>query len=113
MKENIKNLNQQNNLAQYRHGDVMIEKVDQMPVGKKKLPHTTLALGEVTGHSHRVKEKQSAELYIFSGLLFLRVLSDQATIIHEEHGDIVLPQGDYRVWQQREYTPEEIRTVRD
>jgi hypothetical protein len=41
------------------------------------------------------------------------VLADSATVTHEEHGPITLPRGTYRVWRQREYSPEAIRVVRD
>jgi hypothetical protein len=34
-------------------------------------------------------------------------------VIHEEHQPITLEPGIYRVWQQREYTPEAIRRVVD
>ncbi len=36
-----------------------------------------------------------------------------ATFVHEEHGPVTLPPGDYEVTIQREYSPEEIRNVAD
>jgi hypothetical protein len=36
-----------------------------------------------------------------------------ATLTHEEHAPVTLTTGYYRVWRQREYSPEEIRVVRD
>lgn len=99
---------------QYRHGDVLLERIEELPDGKcKPLPHTILAHGEVTGHSHRVKEAKEAKLYETDTELALEVIGEAVTIIHEEHGDISLPQGLYRVWRQREYSPEEIRVIRD
>ena len=97
---------------QYRHGDVMIEKVRSLPSKKRKLPHTILANGEITGHSHRV-DHSGASLYESPGGLFLHVTAKQATVSHEEHDSIALPKGYYRVWRQREYSPEEIRVIRD
>jgi hypothetical protein len=47
------------------------------------------------------------------GTLYLRVVADRATIIHQEHRPITLPRGSYRVWAQREYSPEAIRPVLD
>jgi hypothetical protein len=41
------------------------------------------------------------------------VLIYAVTIIHEEHSPIPLARGFYRVWRQREYSPQEIRVVRD
>ncbi len=36
-----------------------------------------------------------------------------ATFVHEEHGPVTLPPGDYKVVIQREYSPEAIRNVAD
>ena len=44
---------------------------------------------------------------------WLRVGSAGATLVHDEHGAIALPPGDYRVRIQREYRPEAIVQVRD
>ncbi|MBA4146622.1 MAG: hypothetical protein H0X66_00795 [Verrucomicrobia bacterium] len=98
---------------QYRHGDVIIEEAEALPSGGEKLPHTILAHGEVTGHAHRIKESGDADLYLAPGSLFLHVRGPSVTVIHEEHSPITLPSGFYRVWRQREYSPEEIRVVRD
>ena len=95
-----------------------------------------LALGEVTGHAHAVALKErvlpeklkdakpgsvvipdpkDVELYEDdNGDLFLRVKEKKgATVVHEEHAPIRLPKGYFRVWRQREYSPEEIRVIRD
>lgn len=97
----------------YRHGDVLVAQVDAIPAEAVKRPHLVLAEGEVTGHSHRIAEPGVAELYQTGPQIFLRVLADTATLIHQEHGPIELPRGDYRVWRQREYSPREILVVRD
>ncbi len=98
---------------QYRHGDVMIEKVDSLPSKKRKMQHTILAHGEITGHAHRIKERGGASLYETPLGLYLHVAADEATVVHEEHDPISLTTGYYRVWRQREYSPEEIRVIRD
>ncbi|MEZ6133787.1 MAG: hypothetical protein R3C53_02645 [Pirellulaceae bacterium] len=97
----------------YRHGDVLIMKVSKVPAAAKKQQHLRLAEGEVTGHSHRVLQAGAAILFRDQNALFLEVTADRASIVHEEHATIDLPRGLYRVWQQREYTPERIITVRD
>ncbi len=102
----------------YRHGDVLVQKVDEIPQTAKKARHVTLAEGEVTGHSHRIKEPGAAELFVHNKgradeLRYLSVNHEIATLIHQEHGAIELPGGIYKVWRQREYTPERIITVRD
>jgi len=98
---------------QYRHGDVMIEMVKVLPKTAKRQQHLTLAEGELTGHSHRIEETDAAVMYKDRGGLFLAVTAKVASLVHEEHATIQLPKGIYRVWQQREYTPERIVTVRD
>ncbi|MEM0970566.1 MAG: hypothetical protein AAGJ31_14515 [Verrucomicrobiota bacterium] len=91
----------------------MIEQVAELPEGCKKLPHRTLAFGEVTGHSHRISETVGSTLFQAEGTLFLEVEDEKVSLIHEEHGTIPLKRGSYRVWRQREYSPEEIRIIRD
>lgn len=97
----------------WRHGDVMIAAVDEIPTEAKQQAGVILARGEITGHSHRIQEPGTAELWTHAGMLYLKVLAPAATVVHEEHAPIALPQGLYRVWQQREYTPREIRRVVD
>lgn len=100
-------------MALYRHGDLLIENADCVPRDARRLQHLVLAEGELTGHAHRIAEKDSAELHQATLGLFLRVTADRATLVHQEHGPISLTRGVYRVWRQREYSPAEIRVVRD
>jgi hypothetical protein len=97
----------------YRHGDVLVGGVDEIPAGAKKLEKLILAYGEVTGHTHRIEDPTAAEMFEHEGLLYLRVVVPTARLVHEEHKPIELPEGTYRVWQQREYTPQRIRRVYD
>jgi len=92
---------------------LLIEQVDALPNQREKLQHATLAHGEVTGHSHRIQEVADADLYQTSRGLFLHVRGMSVTVVHQEHDPITLPSGFYRVWRQREYSPQEIRVVRD
>lgn len=90
----------------------MIERIAALPEEAQPLSHTTLAHGELTGHSHRIAEKGAARMFN-DGDLYLEVTADFATLVHQEHADIPLPRGFYRVWRQREYSPQEIRIIRD
>jgi hypothetical protein len=99
--------------ALYRHGDVLVAAVEGIPASAKKRPHLVLAEGEMTGHSHRIAEPGSAEVLQDGLWMYLRVIAETATLIHQEHGPVVLPRGEYRFWRQREYSPREIRMVRD
>jgi hypothetical protein len=97
----------------WRHGDILIATADSLPPRARKRHNLTLAYGEITGHSHRIKETGAAELWESGGVLFLKVMNEAATLIHEEHLPITLPRGLYRVWRQREYTPQQIRQIVD
>lgn len=97
----------------YRHGDLLVASTPSLPAGGKKLHHLVLAEGELTGHSHRITEKEGATLYQAGGQLYLTVTAPTVTLVHQEHGPISLTRGTYRVWRQREYSPREIRVIRD
>ena len=90
----------------YRHGDVLISRVSTLPRNPQKLEGVTLALGEFSGHSHRIEESGTARMWTAGGQKFLEVTLERATLVHEEHRAIALPHGVYRFWMQREYTPE-------
>ncbi len=98
----------------YRQGDVFVEQVDAVPDGATKKGREgdlILAYGEVTGHAHRIKDRDVEEFEI-NGQRFL-VLKEAATITHEEHAAVTLPAGNYCLVIQREYSPEAIRNVAD
>jgi hypothetical protein len=97
----------------WRQGDILIAAVDEIPHGSTRRSNCVLAEGELTGHSHRVDQPATAELFESKGRLYLSVLARDAQVVHQEHGPITLPKGYYTVWPQREYSPESIRTVKD
>jgi|SRR6185369_7413815 len=120
---------------QYRQGDVFIEQVTESVAGRKRLDdgkgEVVLALGEVTGHSHRIAERGAAlyleqattaqpdlvALGLGGGLIpdrLLEVTNEHGvSVIHEEHRTIHLDAGTYRVRIQKEYSPAELRNVAD
>ena len=106
----------------WRQGDVFIEEIK--PGSREKqladmkqtpIPHGVMVHGEVTGHSHRIKDLSTAQLFAGKapGEMFMEVSAPTTQIVHEEHGTIELKKGLYRVWRQREYSPEAIRFVYD
>lgn len=97
----------------YRHGDVIIVKADSIPAAAIRRPAAVLARGEATGHSHRIEDPRSVELFDHEGMGYLRVTGSEARLVHDEHSPIVLPRGIFRFWMQREYTPKEIRRIVD
>lgn len=101
--------------AMYRQGDVLMIPVKKAPKGAKPVDRRNgrlvLAEGEATGHAHTVADGGAALLEHEDGL-FLEAPGD-VVVEHQEHATVDLPAGTYKVIRQREYTPQEIRNVRD
>lgn len=98
----------------YRQGDVLLIQVTTLPssaVPEAPEPRVVLAYGEVTGHAHAL-EPALATLYAVNDDRYL-VTKPGATLRHEEHAEIPLEPGVYKVVRQVEYTPQEIRRVSD
>lgn len=94
-----------------RQGDVILLPL-QSEIPGQKLPHLTLAEGEKTGHAHRISTGE-AELRSFNQTLYLSVLSPTATLTHEEHRSIDIPQGQWMIRIQRQYEPDGWRAIED
>jgi hypothetical protein len=106
----------------FRQGDVMLVRINALPVGAKKMrvggDRIILALGEATGHHHSISKKKG-RLYEVPGTqpgtqaTIVEVAAALAELEHQEHDALPLPRGFYRVELQREYHPEAIRRVAD
>ena len=105
-----------NTMKHYRQGDVLIRQIRTIPKSatrQETKDRIVLAYGEVTGHAHAIHDLDKVDVLVGAkGEMYLRVKED-ATLEHEEHGAITLPAGNYERVIQREYSPEEIRSVRD
>ena len=101
-----------------RQGDVLLFRVAKLPKGAKdvtpKNGDVILALGEVTGHAHRIKqtEKPSARLFDVGAERYLQI-AERVALTHEEHSAIFLETGVYRQAFQYEEKRAEIRRVAD
>jgi hypothetical protein len=105
-----------------RQGDVLFLPIDSIPPGTRK-PRAdgAVAYGEVTGHSHRIADLATADVFEVGDGLYVHVSEDGisisgepgATVVHEEHGPVTLAPGDYQIRIQQEYSPEAIRNVID
>lgn len=104
----------------FRQGDVLILKVnnfDKSQIVKaidRDKGGVVLAYGEVTGHSHQIRE-DAATLFSLANQDNDRLLtvSETVNLVHEEHSTIVLEPGDYLIRKQREYIPNDVRLVAD
>lgn len=99
----------------FQQGDCLLHRVEGIPAGARKNAGRVLAHGEVTGHAHRLTEASDGLLVEIDGQLYLSVGAGGATIRHEEHHEIFIPEGEYRVGRVQEFDhfAEEARAVRD
>ena len=100
-----------------RQGDVLLFKVGALPKGAKPVKvkgDVILALGEVTGHAHRIVqgEKPSARIFDFGAERYLEIV-ERVALTHEEHSAIFLEAGIYRQAFQFEEKRAEIQRVAD
>lgn len=93
--------------GQIRQGDVLLVPVDEQPPSNAvKTDEAVLALGEVTGHAHRLTGNVLD--WERDGVRFVRVIGREAgSISHEEHDPapaaVVAPEQTYRVVPQKEW----------
>lgn len=86
---------------QYRQGDVLLERIDNLPKGLKP-KDKVLAYGEATGHKHHFVAESVSVFVDKKGMQYARLNAD-AELLHEEHHQITIPKGVYRVGVQREF----------
>ena len=98
---------------QHQHGDVLINKVKEIPKDCKKLAHKVLMEGEVTGHKHEVISGD-AQLFEKEGTLYLAAKTD-CVVTHQEHGNVTVKKGNYKIGRVVETDPfsDAVRTVHD
>lgn len=94
---------------QARQGDIFFKTVKSPPRNHKRHETNILAHGEVTGHSHKIMSPSISEMESVideRGDIYVRSMKSSITIGHDEHDQIVLPQGEWVcVSRQREYDP--------
>jgi len=100
-----------------RHGDLLIRPTKAIPAWAKKFSSgklNKLALGETTGHSHKLQTTTDIEVFELNGEKFFK-LDDTSTLSHEEHNTITLKPDTYKVLIEREfdYFLQETRRVLD
>jgi hypothetical protein len=125
-------------ITAFRQGDVVLTPVTIEVKSLKKLGHTILALGEVTGHKHQVAtlEPEAATLYDITdraeletvckqflpdyrwqdlpdGSVRLLEVTKATTVTHEEHKAVTLKPGKYVVNIQQAYQPGPVKLVAD
>jgi hypothetical protein len=103
----------------YRQGDVLLDRVDDLPAELKtallapQAGRVVLAYGEATGHFHSVSQ-DDAELFEVTTAdrvdRYLRIRG-ATQLTHQEHAAIALEPGLYRVRIQSEYVPDPLSPI--
>ena len=91
-----------NTFQWFQQGDVLIKPVAAIPHGAETVGHRVLAEGEATGHMH-VAEAEEVRLFVYDGVLYMRVPAGGTRVVHEEHRALDVPPGDYQIGIVREY----------
>ena len=86
----------------FRQGDVLLKQIKELPKGVRPKEVKVLAYGEFTGHKHQFLGPFS-ELYIdIEGNQYV-YLGQDSLLAHEEHANMMIPEGIYEVIIQREF----------
>lgn len=92
------------NLNQLQQGDVLLQKVNKLPIDAKVVRRgnndIVLAYGEVTGHAHRISDID-AMFYEADGKFYLKT-DKKIKIKHEEHHECEVEPGIWEVGQVQE-----------
>lgn len=101
----------------YRQGDVLLMPCADVPASARaEAPEdgrVVLARGETTGHAHVMAADRVCHFRDDgTGGGFLRIDgTDPVALTHEEHDELMVPPGSYRVVRQREYQPRAMPRV--
>lgn len=97
--------------SMYRHGDLLLESVNEIPEGSIKRETNVILGGTATGHAHKLV---NGIIFDKEGTTYLQA-QNEARIVHDEHNTIELPVGNYVVIRQREFDPyaQAVRNVMD
>ena len=104
--------------TQLRQGDVLLEQINSIPEKTKKVSNKLLAEGEASNHGHFIEGdtdvlEKDDDLYLaVKKPSTLKHLLIDTGIWAEEHKDIKVAPGKYKVIRQVEYDPYEKMALR-
>lgn len=103
-----------------RHGDVLLVRIDEIPIDARPVEHAgsyVLAEGETTGHKHLLTVEKPEQLQVAQapGNVLYLSLEVPAPLRHEEHKEVMVPSGKWKMIfeQEHDYFEEHSRTVID
>lgn len=98
----------------FRHGDLLIKELDQLPENLTQKQDNIIAYGEATGHHHQLTGKVTTYVDKTNNKIYF-VAEDYVKLKHQEHKTINISEGNYEVIVEREYDyfAEAIAQVQD
>ena len=96
----------------YRHGDLLITRVNALPSGLVQINPKTIAEGEISGHKHRLVgnanvcvnwDERHRSINDYPEVWFKAF--NKIKVVHEEHKTLELPKGVYKVTKERQFDP--------
>ena len=87
-----------------RHGDCYLKPITKLPDNLNKIDGTTIAYGEITGHSHRF-ENGLVQLFKDTNNQTYINVKQKSELVHEEHNAIEVLPGTYVLTMEREMNP--------
>jgi len=114
----------------YRHGDLLITRINAVPQNAINISSKIIAEGEISGHKHMlvgpatvrilpgrdadnmiIDRVESGDVSINRIPEFYFSASEDVKLMHEEHKMLDLPSGSYKVTKEREFNPFEDLTT--
>ena len=114
----------------YRHGDLLITRINAVPQSAINISSKIIAEGEVSGHKHKLVGQATVRILpgreagttiigrVESGDVSINRIpelyfsaSEDVKLTHEEHKTLELPRGSYKVTKEREFNPFEDLTT--
>jgi len=114
----------------YRHGDLLITRINAVPQSAINISSKIIAEGEVSGHKHKLVGQATVRIVtgkdvghtiierVESGDVSINRIpelyfsaSEDVKLTHEEHKTLELPRGSYKVTKEREFNPFEDLTT--
>lgn len=94
-------------------GDVLLQPVDTVPGNARELTEPTIAYGELSGHHHRFKNKDTVQVFEDPEGTRYAEVTDETVLEHDEHDPQTIEPGTYEVRIKREWSEAGERQVQD
>lgn len=87
----------------FRHGDLLIRRIDKIPKQCQRIDSSILAMGEKTGHHHKLEGL--FQIYENPSKIKFLETFETVNLTHQEHVSIFIPKGTYVVVNERQFDP--------